>query len=205
MGLTAIALIYSPWGKRSGAHMNPAVTITFWRLGRVPRWDAVFYILAQFAGGTLGVLFSLAIVPDAIKHPAVHFIVTAPGEAGLAAAAGGETVISFVLMLTVLTLSASRYAASTGVVAGCLVALYIAVEAPYSGMSMNPARSAASSIVAGDWTAWWLYALVPPISMLASAEVYVRTAGWARVACAKLRHAGDVRCIFCGLAAQKEP
>jgi aquaporin Z len=35
MGLTAIALIYSPWGKRSGAHMNPAVTVTFWRLGRV--------------------------------------------------------------------------------------------------------------------------------------------------------------------------
>ena len=52
MGLTAIALIYSPWGKRSGAHMNPAVTLTFLRLGHIARWDAFFYIVAQFTGGT---------------------------------------------------------------------------------------------------------------------------------------------------------
>src|SRR3974390_2665482 len=55
MGLTAIALIYSPWGKRSGAHMNPSVTMAFWTLGPVHAWDAVFYIAAQFLGGTLGV------------------------------------------------------------------------------------------------------------------------------------------------------
>ncbi|HSC08894.1 MAG TPA: aquaporin, partial [Steroidobacteraceae bacterium] len=56
MGLTAIAIIYSPFGQRSGAHMNPAVTLAFLRLGKVARWDAMFYILAQFVGGTLGVL-----------------------------------------------------------------------------------------------------------------------------------------------------
>ena len=56
MGLTAIAIIYSPWGQRSGAHINPAVTLTFWRLGKVATWDAVFYVAAQFAGGLLGVL-----------------------------------------------------------------------------------------------------------------------------------------------------
>src|SRR5271165_3191953 len=58
MGLTAIALIYSPWGQRSGAHMNPAVTLTFWRLGKVVPHDAVFYIVAQCLGGTLGVLIA---------------------------------------------------------------------------------------------------------------------------------------------------
>src|ERR1043166_8954154 len=47
MGLTAIALIYSPWGKQSGAHMNPAFTLTFFRLGKVAPWDAAFYIIAQ--------------------------------------------------------------------------------------------------------------------------------------------------------------
>jgi len=40
MGLTAIALIYSPWGQRSGAHLNPSVTLTFLRLGKIKRVDA---------------------------------------------------------------------------------------------------------------------------------------------------------------------
>ena len=53
MGLTAIALIHSPWGRRSGAHMNPAVTLTFWRLGKIKRWDAVFYVAAQFIASRL--------------------------------------------------------------------------------------------------------------------------------------------------------
>src|SRR5437870_1664697 len=61
MGLTAIALIYSPWGKQSGAHLNPSVTLTFLRLGKVEPWDAWFYIVAQFLGGTLGVLLSAVI------------------------------------------------------------------------------------------------------------------------------------------------
>ena len=51
MGLTAIAIIYSPWGQRSGAHFNPSVTFTFFRLGKVELWDAIFYGVAQCIGG----------------------------------------------------------------------------------------------------------------------------------------------------------
>src|SRR5436309_3186054 len=58
MGLTAIVLIYSPWGKQSGAHLNPSVTLTFFRLGKVEPWDAAFYVVAQFLGGALGVVLS---------------------------------------------------------------------------------------------------------------------------------------------------
>ncbi len=65
MGLTAIALIHSPWGKRSGAHMNPAVTLTFLRLGKTRGWDAVFFILAQTLGGTVGVLIVAALFGSA--------------------------------------------------------------------------------------------------------------------------------------------
>ena len=61
MGLTLLALIFSPWGKRSGAHMNPAFTLSFYLLGKVRRWDAVFYAFAQFAGGILGVLVGYAV------------------------------------------------------------------------------------------------------------------------------------------------
>ncbi len=62
MGLTAVALVYSPWGQQSGAHLNPATTLTFWRLGKVAGWDAVFYVLAHFVGGVFGVLVIGAIL-----------------------------------------------------------------------------------------------------------------------------------------------
>src|SRR5580704_4386577 len=50
-GLTAVGLIYSPWGKQSGAHFNPAVTLTFCWLGKVTAWDTCFYAVAHFLGG----------------------------------------------------------------------------------------------------------------------------------------------------------
>src|SRR6266436_9020654 len=55
MGMTAIAIIYSPWGKQSGAHINPSVTLAFFRLRKIRGWDAFFYIAAQFTGAALGV------------------------------------------------------------------------------------------------------------------------------------------------------
>src|SRR5690349_11965973 len=48
MGLTAIGIFYSPWAKRSGAHINPAVTLTFWKLGRIDARDGASYAAAQF-------------------------------------------------------------------------------------------------------------------------------------------------------------
>ena len=144
--LTAVAIIYSPWGRRSGAHFNPAVTLTFWRLGKVAGWDAAFYIAAQFLGGVAGVGVARAWLGAPVAHPAVHYAVTVPGPAGPLVALGAEIAISFVLMLVVLTVSNSRAAALTGLCSGLLVATYITLEAPLSGMSMNPARTLASAV-----------------------------------------------------------
>src|SRR5919206_3006137 len=83
MGLTAVGLIFSPLGKRSGAHMNPAVTLTFLRLGKIRPWDAAFYIVAQFIGGILGVVLSKKVLGDIIDHPSVNYVVTVPGSAGV--------------------------------------------------------------------------------------------------------------------------
>jgi aquaporin Z len=144
MGLTAIALIHSPWGQQSGAHLNPAVTLTFWRLGKVATWDAAFYVLAQFVGGALGVVLVLALLGEAFADPPVHYVATVPGPYGVIAALIAEALISFGLMTTVLfATNTPKLMRLTGVFAGCLVALYITVEAPVSGMSMNPARTLA--------------------------------------------------------------
>jgi aquaporin Z len=195
MGLTNALLVYSPWGMRSGAHNNPAVTLTFYRLGKVKGADALFYVLAQFAGGAAGVVLAALALGEFVSAPSVNYVVTVPGSFGAAAAFAAEVLISFVLMSVVLrATNHARLARWTGLLAGLLVALYISVEAPVSGMSMNPARTFGSALSAHLWTAAWVYFTAPLAGMLLAAEVY-RRAG-ARAACAKLHHHNRKRCIF---------
>jgi aquaporin Z len=194
-GLTAVGLIYSPWGKQSGAHFNPAVTLTFCWLGKVMPWDACFYTVAHFLGGLAGVFVTTALLGWWVADPAVNYAVTVPGPAGQAAAFLAEFLISFGLMLAVLIVSNIRRAARfTGLFAGALMAVYFVVERPYSGMSMNPARTFASAVPAQVWTGLWLYFAAPLLGMVVAGEVYLVSFG--SVYCAKLHHDNDKRCIF---------
>jgi len=197
MGLTAIAIIYSPWGKQSGAHINPSVTFTFFRLGKIKRFDAIFYIGAQFFGSALGVALVGLFFMKQLRNPAVRYVVTVPGKYGLLVALSAEVVISFVLMTLILRASNDvRLRRYTGLFAGLLVATSITFEAPLSGMSMNPARTFGSGLSAGVWTGFWIYVTAPLIGMLSAAELYVRRNGL--VKCCKLHHDNNKRCIFCG-------
>jgi aquaporin Z len=197
MGLTAIGLIYSPWGRQSGAHMNPSLTLTFLRLGKIARGDALGYVVGQFAGGVIGVLVMRAALGMLVAHPAVRFAATTPGSGGTLAAFAAEFVISFLLMTVVLVASNSaRLSRWTPLLCGALVATYIALEAPISGMSMNPARSFASALAAWQWAALWIYFTAPPLGMLAAGEAYLRLRGAPRIFCAKIAHHGARRCIF---------
>jgi aquaporin Z len=199
MGLTAVALIYSPWGKRSGAHMNPAVTLAFLRLGKIQRWDAAFYICAQFAGGALGVVLASWLLGHAFTDPPVSYAATQPGGQGIAVAFVSEFAISALMMATVLTVAGhARYARFTGWIAGLLVATYISLEAPISGMSMNPARSFASAAPGRHWQHLWIYFTAPVLGMLAAAEWKQWRSGRNAMPCAKLIHGDSVRCIHCG-------
>lgn len=197
MGLTAIANTYSPWGKRSGAHLNPSFTWAFFRLGKVELWDAVFYSISQFVGGTAGVLIAHAVFMNLVAHPAVNYAATVPGSGGVVIAFVAEVIISFILMSVVLRVSnTARLARFTGLFAGALVMTYISLEAPLSGMSMNPARTFGSALSANRWTALWIYFTAPPLGMMLAAETYLRLAGAKKVFCAKLHHHNDKRCIF---------
>jgi aquaporin Z len=197
MGLTAILNIFSPWGKRSGAHLNPATTLMFFRLGKIDATDAALYVISQFIGGVAGVAVAKFIFGSLLAHQSVNYVATIPGPYGLAAAFAGEAVISFILITVVLVVSNSeRWARWTGLFVGALVAAYITLEAPISGMSMNPARSFGSALPAGMWSGLWLYFIAPPIGMLLAAQVYLRLKGKGSVACAKLHHINNYRCIF---------
>jgi aquaporin Z len=199
MGLTAILNIYSPWGKRSGAHINPATTLTFFRLGKVKGIDFIFYALAHFIGGALGVLISASVMGKFLSHTSVNYVATLPGAYGKFTAFIAEIIITFILISMVLRVSNSeKFGKFTGLFVGLLVAAYITIEDPFSGMSMNPARSLASAIFAGTWSTLWVYFLAPPIGMLLAAEVYLRFDGKPNTGCAKLYHQNNYRCMFCG-------
>jgi aquaporin Z len=197
MALTAVAIIYSGWGQRSGAHLNPALTLTFWRLGKVQAWDAIFYVAAQFVGGITGVAVAAAALGLRLAHPAVNYAATVPGAGGVGVAFGAELLMTFVLM-TVILIATNRPGLNrfTGVFAGMLVATYIVFEAPVSGMSLNPARTLGSAVHAHVWTALWVYFTAPLLGMLAAAQLYVSTRGLDAVLCAKLHHENLQRCIF---------
>lgn len=196
MGLTLIAIVHSPWGRRSGAQMNPVLTLTFHRLGRSARWDAAAYVVAQFVGGALGVLVAGPLVGNALAAPGVMYVVTEPGMLGVAVAFVSELVISAIMMTMVLrTSSSERWKRYTGLFAGALVALYITIEAPLSGMSMNPARTVASAIAAHRWMSVWVYFAAPLLGMLVAAELFVKTRSGAPIPCGKIMHAEP--CLFC--------
>ncbi len=197
MGSTAIAIVFSPLGKRSGAHFNPSVTWTFFRLGKIRAWDAAFYTLFQFAGGIAGVLLASLTLGKLVTHQSVNYAVTLPGPDGPTVAFVAEILISFILMSVVLNVSNSkRFGRWTGVCAGALVAIYITIESPISGMSMNPARTFGSAFSAQVWMSLWIYFVAPPLGMLLAAEVYQRLKLGRAVGCAKLHHHNNKRCIF---------
>ena len=199
MGLTAIGIIYSHWGKRSGAHLNPAVTLSFLWLRKIEPWDAFYYIAAQFLGGLAGVILVEILFPQSFRVPQVAYVVTVPGPGGAWQAFFGEALISFGLMSTVLGVSSKPHLNQyTGIFAGTLVALYITFEAPFSGMSMNPARTFASALPGGIWTGIWIYFTAPFVGMLAAVEAS-RLWVEAHHPCPKLGHSHHHRCIFCGL------
>lgn len=172
MGVTAVLLIYSPWGKKSGAHMNPAVTIAFLMLKRICFHDAVYYIFAQFVGGLTGVLLMQVLFSDFIADVTVNFAITVPGTGGLFLAFVYEFFMSLILFGTILIVGNSAMKAFTGYFAGFLLLIFISVEAPYSGMSINPARTVASALPANIFTDIWIYFAAPVLGMVLAGVLY---------------------------------
>src|SRR5262245_45160625 len=82
MGATVIAIVMTPWGKRSGGHFNPAITLTFYRLGKVEFWDAWLYVIAQFVGALSGVTLARCVLRGTLAHHAVRYAMTVPGMYG---------------------------------------------------------------------------------------------------------------------------
>ena len=182
MGGTAVGIIKSPWGQRSGAQFNPAITATFYRLGKIGPYDAGWYCLAHFLGGALGVGLARVVLGPVLAASWARYVVTVPGVGGVAGAFGAELLMAAMLMTVVLVTSGSeRWKSRTTYCMGVLITAYVVLFAPVSGFSINPARTVASAVWARNWMAVWVYFVAPLAGMLGAAEVYVR-AGQVRAA-----------------------
>jgi len=201
MGGTAVMIIHSPMGKRSGAHFNPAITLTYLWLGKIGVWDAVGYVVGQFVGGVAGVGVVKMVMRRALAQPSVDYAVTVPGIGGTAGAFGAELFMASLLMGTVLWMTnRRRLAGYTSYVMGVLITGYVFFFAPVSGFSINPARTVGSAVWAGVWTAEWVYFVAPLMGMFGAAAIYVYWFGIESVLCAKLHAAPSVLCPFeCGV------
>lgn len=197
MGVTAVMIIHSPMGKQSGAHFNPAITLSYLRLKKIRAWDAAGYVVGQFVGAVLGVGFSAAILKGRLAQPAVEYVVTVPGVGGTVGAFVAEFGMSLLLMGVVLWLTnKQRLAPYTSYMVGVLIVLYVFCFAPVSGFSINPARTLGSAVFAGIWTAVWVYFAAPLLGMMSMAEIYRWRFGRESVKCAKLHPAPSKLCPF---------
>ena len=174
MGLTALFIFYSPFTAPSGSHINPAVTLVFFRLGKISRWDALFYMLFQFIGGTLTVFVMALILGNTLTDEPVSYVTTVPGKYGIAWAAASEFITAFIMIAMVLFTSENkRLKKYTRIFAGCLVCLYVIFGGPVSGFGMNPARTFASALPAHIYSGFWIYMIMPVAGMLVAAEVFI--------------------------------
>lgn len=194
IAITTFLIIRSPFGRRTGAHFNPAVTLTFFWLGRAHRWDAACYVTAQFVGAVMGVLAARQVLGIRLSAAPVQYLITLPGSHGSIVAFLGEYLLSALLMSVVLYASNHR---RLTVFAPFFVALltvsYYAFSSSISGYSVNPARSFSSALFARIWQGIWIYFLGPSLGMLTAATLYIRTMGPDRVYCAKVFH--DLRSV----------
>jgi aquaporin Z len=169
-GSTGALIALSPVGKESGAHINPAVTLGFWLMGKLHSRVAIGYVLAQLAGAFLGMLPLLA---WGAMGRSVEFGATIPGNGySYQAALAGEIVTTFALVAGLCVFIGFRSLRPfTPFLMPPLFSFMVWAEAPISGTGCNPARSFGPSIVSGRWEGWWIYWAGPVLGTLAATLV----------------------------------
>ena len=166
MGATALFIFTSAFGKKSGAYINPAVTLVRYTRHDINLRDGFFYIIFQAAGGIAGIGLVVLLFPKWMSDPGVNYIVTVPGPSGAAIAFIMEFLISCMLIVVVLKMEKDAgYKRYTPLAVSVLIVLFITFESPFSGMSMNPARTLASAVVSNQWKDFWLYCSAPVSGM----------------------------------------
>ncbi|MFN2421755.1 MAG: MIP/aquaporin family protein [Gemmatimonadota bacterium] len=162
-----LAMVYAI-GHLSGAHLNPAVTLAFWSIGRFPARDVPAYVAAQCVGAIAASLTLRTLVgTDGGLGQTVPSI---PGGAAFAV----EFLLTFALMFVVTAVASDERvtAGFAGLAVGLTIGFDVLMGGPLTGASMNPARSLGPAVAASTWTAHWLYWIAPIAGAIAGAWCY---------------------------------
>ena len=187
LGVTGLIVTASPLGRRSGAHLNPSVTLAFWCRGHVHVHDLAGYVAAQVIGAMAGT--QLARWCWGTRATALDLGVTRPGHGiGAPGATAIEALLTFVLLMAILAaVSSPRAARWTPAVAWGTVALLVWQAGALTGASLNPARSLAPALLAPDTGGLWIYITGPVAGALLAAAVITALPG-TETRTAKLLH-----------------
>ncbi|XP_044468512.1 nodulin-26-like [Mangifera indica] len=170
-GLVLMVMIYT-FGRVSGAHFNPAVTIALAASAKFPWRQVPAYVAAQLAGSTLAVLtlamllheqMNIGVTVTQYSKPKTH-----------CEAFAWEFILSFILMLTICGVAADNRAINelSGITVGATMLFDVLVAGNITGASMNPARSIGPALVSGQLHSLWLYILAPTLGTITASSIY---------------------------------
>jgi len=194
---TASLVAISPFGKLSGGHLNPSLTLSFWLLKMMHHRDLIGYVIFQFVGGVLGSV--LAMIAWGREFWSVSGGLTLPGPGfSVLQAFAAETVMTFILMALILCmLSRHNTLRLTPLIVWILITFEVLLGASISGTSLNPARSFGPAVVVYEWQALWIYFIAPTLGALLAVAAYRgKIFGNLELKTAKLFHTDSYECIF---------
>ncbi|NNG47126.1 MAG: aquaporin family protein, partial [Deltaproteobacteria bacterium] len=157
----ATLIVYSPIGRISGSHLNPAISLSFFLEGKLKGLDLFMFSLMQIAGSIAAALISLLLWSESAR--AVNVGMTLPGSGhSIFFVFFVEVFATFLLVsLVFFFLHRKTLTKFTGLAAGSLVAIIVFLTVPISGTGLNPARSIGPAVVALNFSYLWLYIAAP--------------------------------------------
>jgi len=189
-----VVVVYSPIGKRSGGHVNPAVSAAFWLNGLMSGIDTVCYIVAQFAGAVLGAWLAFTVFNW--KNPFVTL--TLPGlDYPLLLALLVEVVITFALIITIFSfVSSGKSGRFTGIAAGIYIILITVLFTTISGASMNSARTFGTAALLLRFDYLLIYFAASVLGALAAYGLFHGATMGVQPTCCKLCYKTEGPCLF---------
>lgn len=173
-GAMVCGLIRSPWGRLSGAHMNPAITFALWRLKFFPGRTVVVYVFAQLCGSLVGTVLARLAWGPAVARVGYGAVAAAPSWDGWAVfAAEGACLVPVTLMIGFFLARPGRERWFPWVLA-VLVCAIIAVLGPLSGGAANPARQFGPALMSGTTAYLWIYLVAPGLGAALGAAAHHR-------------------------------